>query len=133
MPNRIICVRTVITTRNIVQIRRISLFLATNASRHMKDIGVQTLDEQVNIKLERMIHEYMSCVKHLLFKTLNYKKILILNISNQEIMYHTFLELPLEHELCVFRNVEYRNMETKIKFQVNFINKPSKIKYYCCF
>ena len=40
------CVHTVITTRNIVQIRNIYLFLATNASGYIKDICVQTLDEQ---------------------------------------------------------------------------------------
>ena len=71
VPNRIICVHTVITTRNIVQIRRIFLFLATNASGYMKDIHVQILDEQVNIKRWGMKHEYMSCVKHLLFKMFN--------------------------------------------------------------
>ena len=49
-PNRIICVRSVITTRNIVHIRRIFLFLATTCFEAFKDIRVQTLDAQVNVK-----------------------------------------------------------------------------------
>ena len=51
MPNRIICVHTAITTRNIVQIRRIYFFFfGKNASRRVKDINIQRLDEQVIIK-----------------------------------------------------------------------------------